>query len=89
MDRSSLRNAYPFLLKLFLFLMLAIDERSNARSSKVNIINKIKNMTKQELQARVQQINQQISQLHDEGIKIVGKLELLEEQEKATAETPK
>ena len=50
---------------------------------------KIKNMTKQELQARVQQINQQISQLHDEGIKIVGKLELLEEQEKATVETPK
>ena len=46
-------------------------------------------MTKQELQARVQQINQQISQLHDEGIKIVGKLELLEEQEKATVETPK
>ena len=69
--------------------MLAIDERSNARSSKVNIINKIKNMTKQELQARVQQINQQIAQLHDEGIKIVGKLELLEEQEKATVETPK
>ena len=44
MDRSSLRNAYPFLLKLFLFLMLDLDERSNARSSKVNIINKIKNM---------------------------------------------
>ena len=71
--------------------MLALDERSNARSSKVNIINKIKNnmQTKQELQARVQQINQQIAQLHDEGIKIVGKLELLEEQEKATVETPK
>ena len=84
-----LSAVFPFLLKLFLFLMLALDERSNARSSKVNIINKIKNMTKQELQARVQQINQQISQLHDEGIKIVGKLELLEEQEKATAETPK
>ena len=86
-----LSAVFPFLLKLFLFLMLALDERSNARSSKVNIINKIKNnmQTKQELQARVQQINQQISQLHDEGIKIVGKLELLEEQEKATAETPK
>ena len=39
-----LSAVFPFLLKLFLFLMLALDERSNARSSKVNIINKIKNM---------------------------------------------
>jgi hypothetical protein len=38
--------------------------------------------TKEELQQRVQIINQQISQLHDEGIKIVGQLELLEQIEK-------
>ena len=46
--------------------------------------------TKEELQQRVQIINQQISQLHDEGIKIVGQLELLEQIEKEkVVEAPK
>jgi len=46
--------------------------------------------TKEELQQRVQIINQQISQLHDEGIKIVGQLELLEQIEKEKViEAPK
>ena len=46
--------------------------------------------TKEDLQQRVQIINQQISQLHDEGIKIVGQLELLEQIEKEkVVEAPK
>ena len=52
-------------------------------------------ITKEQLSIKLQEINQQIQQLHDEGMGIVGQIKLLEAQaaEKAveakTTETPK
>ena len=43
-------------------------------------------MTKAQLQAKLNDINVQLQQLHDEGMKIVGQIDLLTEQEKTTAE---
>ena len=37
--------------------------------------------TKEELQKRLDEINKEINSLHDEGMKIVGKIELLNEKE--------
>ena len=38
--------------------------------------------TKEKVQSRLNEINSQINSLREEGLRLVGKLELLEEQEK-------
>ena len=46
-------------------------------------------MKKEQLKAKLAEVNQQIQSLHDLGMQIVGQISLLEEQEKASAEEAK
>ena len=46
-------------------------------------------LSKEQITTRIQDINVQINQLHDEQMKLVGQFDLLVEQEKTTAEEAK
>jgi hypothetical protein len=46
-------------------------------------------INKEALQTRLNEINLEINKLHEEGVKIVGKLELITEQEKEEKEAAK